>query len=592
MKGNQGLELLASMSGDASKVDEGRNQRPIAASPSTTAPTPILPAPPSAAVVSPTYPNPADAIAAALSQQQGNANLLQAAAGLILQQQQQQPATMQQHHAVQDPIQQLAQIHFLQTQAAAAAAAKQAQAAAATNPAALALAMAAQQQQAAIVQQQRQQSQVAQQQQQPEQPKTKKAKTKSSLKSSPIPIAAAPPKESTASLPIAKRPVSFQPSVPAQLVAANPAVAPATVSITGSSAASVGGDSLSVSIDEKRMEKRAANRRSAQLSRKRKKQFIEDLREENALLRRKEQILRAIPDLVVVFDSAGRLLFVSESVSRLLDFSPDELDGSSFWDRICDESVRLLKAAFMDALAARSSSSCSSTTSNANSSGSACSIKSNKKTTASSSDAVDEKSVEDTVPESIPLGSGMWELRLVDRDGTHHLVTLSGVVHFSSDDGGHVSPECVCSIRPREASQNHLRSTFADRSVSKRARSDRSRADAGADGNANVVDQSSSSSSSCSDDGNDGASSAPSTNSEAGRSSSTTESEVHHPNLVRDAIKPQQSVVSNISCESTSTFSFDGAGMSKSVSAAEGAKQRADAEEDSGISDGSVRITG
>lgn len=313
------------------------------------------------------------------------------------------------------------------------------------------------------------------------------------------------------------------------------------------------------------------------------------MREENALLRRKEQILRAIPDLVVVFDSAGRLLFVSESVSRLLDYSPDELDGSSFWDRLCDESVRLLKAAFMDALAARSSSS-SSTSSYASSSGSVSSIKSNKKNKASSSDGVDEKSVEGAVPESIPLGSGMWEIRLVDKDGTHHLVTLSGVVHFSSDDSGHVSPECVCSIRPRETSQNQLRSTFAGPSVSKRARTDRSRAAAVADGNANVVDQSSSSS--CSDDGNDGASSAPSTSSEAGRSSSTTESEIHHPNLVRDAIKPQQSVVSNISCESTSAFSFDGDGMSKSVSAAEGAKQPVNAEENCGISDGSVRVTG
>merc|ERR1712232_222235 len=83
-----------------------------------------------------------------------------------------------------------------------------------------------------------------------------------------------------------------------------------------------------------------------------------------------------------------------------------ELEGSSFWDRLCDESVRLLKAAFMDALAAR-------------------------------------KNDMDTTP----LGSGVWELRLVDRDGSHKVITLNGVVHFSGD-----APECVCSIRPRDES--------------------------------------------------------------------------------------------------------------------------------------------
>jgi PAS domain S-box-containing protein len=158
------------------------------------------------------------------------------------------------------------------------------------------------------------------------------------------------------------------------------------------------------SFEDKKQLKRAANRRSAQLSRKRKKQFIDELKEENDELRRKEQILKSIPDLIVVFDSSGKLWFVSHSVSRFLDFSPRELEGSSFWERLCDESVRLLKAAFMDALAAR-------------------------------------KADMDTTS----LGSGVWELRLKDKDGSHKVVTLNGVVHFSGE-----SPECVCSIRPRE----------------------------------------------------------------------------------------------------------------------------------------------
>jgi len=160
----------------------------------------------------------------------------------------------------------------------------------------------------------------------------------------------------------------------------------------------------SMPLGDKKQLKRAANRRSAQLSRKRKKAFIEELKEENDELRRKEQILKSIPDLIVVFDSAGKLWFVSHSVNRFLNFTPSELEGSSFWDRLCDESVRLLKAAFMDALAAR-------------------------------------KNDMDTTP----LGSGVWELRLVDNDGSHKVVTLNGVVHFSGD-----APECVCSIRPRD----------------------------------------------------------------------------------------------------------------------------------------------
>eukprot|EP00550_Attheya_septentrionalis_P003045 CAMPEP_0198281464 /NCGR_PEP_ID=MMETSP1449-20131203/1390_1 /TAXON_ID=420275 /ORGANISM="Attheya septentrionalis, Strain CCMP2084" /LENGTH=330 /DNA_ID=CAMNT_0043977235 /DNA_START=505 /DNA_END=1497 /DNA_ORIENTATION=- len=155
---------------------------------------------------------------------------------------------------------------------------------------------------------------------------------------------------------------------------------------------------------DKRQMKRIANRRSAQLSRKRKKVFIEELREENDDLRRKEMILRSIPDLIVVFDSAGKLWFVSHSVGRFLDFTPEELEGSSFWNRLCAESVRLMKAAFMDALAAR------------------------------------KKDME-----TAPLGSGVWELQLVDKDGTLKIVTLHGVVHFSGE-----APECVCSIRPRD----------------------------------------------------------------------------------------------------------------------------------------------
>ena len=47
--------------------------------------------------------------------------------------------------------------------------------------------------------------------------------------------------------------------------------------------------------------------------------------------------------------------------------------------------------------------------------------------------------------ETTPLGAGVWELRMQDKDGSHKWVALNGVVHFSGD-----APECVCSIRPRD----------------------------------------------------------------------------------------------------------------------------------------------
>mmetsp|Transcript_21901 Transcript_21901/g.43926 ORF Transcript_21901/g.43926 Transcript_21901/m.43926 type:complete len:445 (-) Transcript_21901:35-1369(-) len=159
--------------------------------------------------------------------------------------------------------------------------------------------------------------------------------------------------------------------------------------------------------DDKKQLKRAANRRSAQLSRKRKKVFIEELKDENDELRRKEQILKNIPDLIIVFEPTGKIFFVSHSVSNFLDYSPDQLEGLSLWDRLSSESVRLIKAAFMDALAARSPGG-----------------------------------------DMVPLG-GVWDLELVDKSGKLKEVTLNGVVHFKGD-----SPECVCSIRSRKTAKN------------------------------------------------------------------------------------------------------------------------------------------
>jgi PAS domain S-box-containing protein len=156
--------------------------------------------------------------------------------------------------------------------------------------------------------------------------------------------------------------------------------------------------------EDKKSNKRAANRLSAQLSRRRRKMFMEELKEENEKLKRKESILNSIPDLVIVFDSAGKISFISKSACTILKFQVEELQESSFWGLLCEESERQLKAAFMDSLAAKE---------------------------------------EDT--ESVPLGQGMWEIRMVDKDKSQKVVALHGVVHFTGEN-----PQCVCTIRPRE----------------------------------------------------------------------------------------------------------------------------------------------
>jgi PAS domain S-box-containing protein len=168
--------------------------------------------------------------------------------------------------------------------------------------------------------------------------------------------------------------------------------------------------------EDKKQAKRAANRLSAHLSRKRKKIFMDDLKDENSELRRKEQILRSIPDLIVVFDSSGLISFVSHSVTRFMNYTVEELEETSFWDKLTEESVRLIKSAFMDALAVKRSH--------------------------------DEDCTPLVHGESISVT--LIQKRCNDNEGTsredddrHLLVSLKGVVHFGGE-----YPECVCSIRP------------------------------------------------------------------------------------------------------------------------------------------------
>lgn len=95
---------------------------------------------------------------------------------------------------------------------------------------------------------------------------------------------------------------------------------------------------------EKKLQKRAANRRSAQLSRKRKKALIEELKYENLDLQRHEDILEVIPDPVFAFDTAnGGVWFASNSASAQFGLSIEDLTSSNFFDLMTEDCAKRLR---------------------------------------------------------------------------------------------------------------------------------------------------------------------------------------------------------------------------------------------------------
>lgn len=95
---------------------------------------------------------------------------------------------------------------------------------------------------------------------------------------------------------------------------------------------------------EKKLQKRAANRKSAQLSRKRKKALIEELRYENQDLQRHEDILAVIPDPVFAFDTAdGRVWFASNSASSQFGLPVQDLTSACFYDLMTEDCSKRLR---------------------------------------------------------------------------------------------------------------------------------------------------------------------------------------------------------------------------------------------------------
>ena len=104
-----------------------------------------------------------------------------------------------------------------------------------------------------------------------------------------------------------------------------------------------------LSTEDKKRLKRAANRRSAQLSRQRKKKFIEELTVEHSKLKQVTEILAAMSDIILMVDSSGNIIFASEAAHRVLQFSDGAFFGRNIYSLVADDSRRHLQEALQTA---------------------------------------------------------------------------------------------------------------------------------------------------------------------------------------------------------------------------------------------------
>ena len=184
--------------------------------------------------------------------------------------------------------------------------------------------------------------------------------------------------------------------------------------------------------EDKKEAKRAANRLSAHLSRKRKKIMVEELRAEIRELRRKEMILKSIPDGVVSFDSSGTVLYANAFASGLLGRDPEE-EGEScaLWDVVCPASAIGIKSAFMDALAKKDRGH------NISCEGGGTPSKQDSHSVKAESDVDGD----DPVYTLVPLSDEPLRVKFASGEE----MFLRGTVHFSDS-----APHCVCMICPIE----------------------------------------------------------------------------------------------------------------------------------------------
>mmetsp|Transcript_19357 Transcript_19357/g.45327 ORF Transcript_19357/g.45327 Transcript_19357/m.45327 type:complete len:513 (+) Transcript_19357:94-1632(+) len=183
--------------------------------------------------------------------------------------------------------------------------------------------------------------------------------------------------------------------------------------------------------EDKKEAKRAANRLSAHLSRKRKKMMVEELRTEIRELRSKEMILKSIPDGVVSFDSSGTVLYANAFASGLLGRDPEGGESCALWDVVCPASAIGIKSAFMDALAKKDRGHHIS----GEGGGAPSKQESHSGKTESDGDS------DDPVYTLVPLSDEPLRVKFASGEE----MFLKGTVHFSDS-----APHCVCMICPIE----------------------------------------------------------------------------------------------------------------------------------------------
>ena len=79
--------------------------------------------------------------------------------------------------------------------------------------------------------------------------------------------------------------------------------------------------------EEKKQAKRIANRKFAHISRTRKKAFVQEITQQNDMLKRHAKILSLLPDVVLVIGANGGITFCSDRAERVLRYDMEELTG-------------------------------------------------------------------------------------------------------------------------------------------------------------------------------------------------------------------------------------------------------------------------
>lgn len=79
-------------------------------------------------------------------------------------------------------------------------------------------------------------------------------------------------------------------------------------------------------VHRRKMQRRQANRKSAQLSRARKKAHLDELKDENSKLQRAIDILESQPEFIFSFTKEGRITYLPERVSMLIRSAADDPD--------------------------------------------------------------------------------------------------------------------------------------------------------------------------------------------------------------------------------------------------------------------------